>query len=80
LKSGIPEEIQEAGRIVICDNYYNTMDVINWIKEKKLNLIGTVRPSRFNLGSQWELPKNTNRGTVRVMKQVNEELQSQGYL
>jgi hypothetical protein len=78
MKSAIPDSVVQEGRILVCDNYYNTMTSVAWVKSKKMNVIGTVQANRFDLGVQWELPKSAKRGKVRILEQVDEDLFSEG--
>lgn len=43
------EPLLDAGRLVITDNYYTSMDLAKYLYERKTNLLGTVRKNRIGL-------------------------------
>ena len=76
----IPDSIIKKGRIIVCDNFYITLLLVEWIKEKLMHLIGTIQVNRFGTSFEWRLDKKVHeRGSLRVIEQVDEDLNSMGF-
>lgn len=39
----------DAGRIIVCDNYYNTVGLAKYLQQRKTDLCGTLRVNRNEL-------------------------------
>lgn len=39
----------DAGRIIVCDNYYNTVGLAKYLQQRKTHLCGTLRVNRIEL-------------------------------
>ncbi|CAG5050575.1 unnamed protein product [Parnassius apollo] len=49
----------EAGRIIVCDNYYNTVGLAKYLLQHKTDLCGTLRVNRKEL--PWAIRSKKNR-------------------
>lgn len=81
MKSALTPKLVETGRVIVIDNYYNTLAVARWILSKGMHLLGTIRADRIHIrerGESWTLHSKTCRGTVRVISEVTEDLKPTG--
>jgi hypothetical protein len=64
----LPEDLQKRGRILVCDNYFPTLALIQWVKDISMHILATIQAQRF-AGANWVLPLKAKRGTLRVISQ-----------